>query len=87
MAEAAVLANDPTRRMTGGRALAEMLKLYGDAPMFGMDPFDLLFVGIHRNDRIAFGPERTERLVAELVAIARCTNHRDDLGHESIMTK
>lgn len=36
------LLNDPTRRMLGGRALAEMLKLAGGAPMFGMGGFQLL---------------------------------------------
>lgn len=36
------LRNDPTRRMLGGRALAEMLKLAGGAPMFGMGGFQLL---------------------------------------------
>ena len=39
---ATVLANDPSRRMTGGRALAEMLKLHDVAPMFGMGGFQLL---------------------------------------------
>ncbi len=36
------LRNDPIRRMNGGRALAEMLKLAGGAPMFGMGGFQLL---------------------------------------------
>ena len=36
------IANDPTRRMTGGRALAEMLKLHECGPMFGMGGFQLL---------------------------------------------
>lgn len=36
------LLNDPVRRMLGGRALAEMLKLAGGAPMFGMGGFQLL---------------------------------------------
>ena len=31
-----------TRRMTGGMALAEMLKLSGCGPMFGMGGFQLL---------------------------------------------
>jgi len=39
---ATALANDPSRRMTGGRALAEMLKLHDVAPMFGMGGFQLL---------------------------------------------
>jgi len=34
--------NRPTRTMNGGRALAEMLKLYNAAPMFGMGGFQLL---------------------------------------------
>ena len=36
------IANDPTRRMTGGRALAEMLALHRCGPMFGMGGFQLL---------------------------------------------
>jgi acetolactate synthase-1/2/3 large subunit len=36
------LRNDPVRRMLGGRALAEMLKLAGESPMFGMGGFQLL---------------------------------------------
>ena len=36
------IANDPTRRMTGGRALAEMLKIHECGPMFGMGGFQLL---------------------------------------------
>lgn len=34
--------NDPTVRMTGGRALAEMLKLHQVGPMYGMGGFQLL---------------------------------------------
>ena len=34
--------NDPTLRLTGGRALAEMLKLHEIGPMFGMGGFQLL---------------------------------------------
>ena len=34
--------NDPTVRMTGGRALAEMLKLHEVGPMYGMGGFQLL---------------------------------------------
>ncbi|MFT5391229.1 MAG: acetolactate synthase-1/2/3 large subunit [Gammaproteobacteria bacterium] len=34
--------NDPTIRLTGGRALAEMLKLHEVGPMFGMGGFQLL---------------------------------------------
>ena len=35
-------ANQPAGRMTGGRALAEMLRLHGVGPMFGMGGFQLL---------------------------------------------
>ena len=35
-------ANQPVGRMTGGRALAEMLRLSGVGPMFGMGGFQLL---------------------------------------------
>src|SRR5438034_10802562 len=34
--------NRPEGRMTGGRALAEMLRLSGAGPMFGMGGFQLL---------------------------------------------
>ncbi len=34
--------NDPTRRLTGGYALAEMLRLHDCGPMFGMGGFQLL---------------------------------------------
>src|SRR6266566_1390751 len=34
--------NRPHGRMTGGRALAEMLRLAGAGPMFGMGGFQLL---------------------------------------------
>src|SRR6266568_4869051 len=34
--------NRPSGRMNGGRALAEMLRLYGVGPMFGMGGFQLL---------------------------------------------
>ena len=34
--------NDPTRRMNGGRAVAEMLNAYGGAPVWGMAGFQLL---------------------------------------------
>ena len=36
------LTNRPPRTMSGGRALAEMLKLHNAAPMFGMGGFQLL---------------------------------------------
>src|SRR5207248_10737273 len=38
----AALQNRPHGRMTGGRALAEMLRLSGVGPMFGMGGFQLL---------------------------------------------
>src|SRR6266702_233695 len=38
----AALQNRPHGRMTGGRALAEMLRLSGAGPMFGMGGFQLL---------------------------------------------
>ena len=41
MSDPAALPNDPVP-MTGGRAMAEMLRLYGSAPMFGMGGFQLL---------------------------------------------
>ena len=34
--------NRPEGRMNGGRALAEMLRLSGAGPMFGMGGFQLL---------------------------------------------
>ena len=36
------LSNRPAQPMTGGRALAHMLKLHDAAPMFGMGGFQLL---------------------------------------------
>jgi acetolactate synthase I/II/III large subunit len=36
------LANQPSGRMSGGRAMAEMLRLAGAGPMFGMGGFQLL---------------------------------------------
>ncbi len=36
------VANRPSGRMNGGRALAEMLRLHGVGPMFGMGGFQLL---------------------------------------------
>src|SRR5258708_9671468 len=36
------VANQPQGRMNGGRALAEMLRLHGVGPMFGMGGFQLL---------------------------------------------
>ena len=34
--------NHPPKTMTGGRAIAEMLKLHDSAPIFGMGGFQLL---------------------------------------------
>ncbi len=42
MDAAASQANRPSGRMNGGRALAEMLRLHGVGPMFGMGGFQLL---------------------------------------------
>jgi acetolactate synthase-1/2/3 large subunit len=42
MTEAEQLSNRPAGRMNGGRALAEMLRLAGVGPMFGMGGFQLL---------------------------------------------
>ncbi|HWI26717.1 MAG TPA: thiamine pyrophosphate-binding protein [Stellaceae bacterium] len=42
MSSSPVLANRPSGRMTGGRAMAEMLRLAGAGPMFGMGGFQLL---------------------------------------------
>ena len=42
MTDAEHLSNRPAGRMSGGRALAEMLRLAGVGPMFGMGGFQLL---------------------------------------------
>jgi acetolactate synthase-1/2/3 large subunit len=42
MSTATPLPNRPSGRMTGGRAMAEMLRLAGTGPMFGMGGFQLL---------------------------------------------
>ena len=42
MSEAPALATCPFGRRNGGRAMAEMLKLAGAGPMFGMGGFQLL---------------------------------------------
>ena len=42
MTDAEHLSNRPAGRMNGGRALAEMLRLAGVGPMFGMGGFQLL---------------------------------------------
>ena len=42
MTDAERISNRPSGRMNGGRALAEMLRLAGVGPMFGMGGFQLL---------------------------------------------
>lgn len=42
MSTPSALANTPAGRMSGGRAMAEMLRLAGAGPMFGMGGFQLL---------------------------------------------
>src|SRR5271163_4711683 len=42
MTSAPITSNQPGGRMTGGRALAEMLRLHEVGPMFGMGGFQLL---------------------------------------------
>ena len=42
MSTPAACSNRPSGTMTGGRALAEMLRLAGAGPMFGMGGFQLL---------------------------------------------
>ena len=42
MSDASACSNRPSGRMNGGRALAEMLRLAGAGPMFGMGGFQLL---------------------------------------------
>ena len=42
MSEPKPVGNRPSGRMTGGRAMAEMLRLAGVGPMFGMGGFQLL---------------------------------------------
>jgi acetolactate synthase I/II/III large subunit len=42
MSTTSTLANRPAGRMSGGRAMAEMLRLAGAGPMFGMGGFQLL---------------------------------------------
>lgn len=73
---AATLQNRPSGRMTGGRALAEMLRLSGAGPMFGMGGFQLLpfydavgLVGLNHN---LINDERCGAFAAD--AYARVTN-------------
>ena len=42
MTEQGAISNRPSGRMNGGRAMAEMLRLAGAGPMFGMGGFQLL---------------------------------------------
>src|SRR3954468_9021612 len=51
-----------------------------------LQPFDFLLVGVDRNDGIPLLPERADRAVAELAAIARGADHGDDLGHPCCFT-
>jgi acetolactate synthase-1/2/3 large subunit len=70
------LQNRPSGTMTGGRALAEMLRLSGVGPMFGMGGFQLLpfydavgLVGLHHH---LINDERCGAFAAD--AYARVTN-------------
>ncbi len=69
-------ANRPSGRMTGGRALAEMLRLAGVGPMFGMGGFQLLpFYDAIRQlglRHYLINDERTGAFAAD--AYARVTN-------------
>jgi acetolactate synthase I/II/III large subunit len=72
----ATLHNHPSGTMTGGRALAEMLRLSGAGPMFGMGGFQLLpfydavgLVGLNHN---LINDERCGAFAAD--AYARVTN-------------
>jgi len=73
---AATLQNRPSGRMTGGRALAEMLHLSGAGPMFGMGGFQLLpfydAIGLVGLDHHLINDERCGAFAAD--AYARVTN-------------
>src|SRR3954454_11553151 len=70
------LQNRPSGTMTGGRALAEMLKLAGAGPMFGMGGFQLLpfydAVGLVGLNHHLINDERCGAFAAD--AYARVTN-------------
>ena len=71
------LTNRPSGTMTGGRALAEMLRLSGAGPMFGMGGFQLLpfydAVGLVDLNHNLINDERCGAFAAD--AYARVTNH------------
>jgi len=73
---AATLQNRPSGKMTGGRALAEMLRLSGAGPMFGMGGFQLLpfydAVGLVGLNHHLINDERCGAFAAD--AYARVTN-------------
>src|SRR3954452_11394031 len=73
---AATLQNRPSGTMTGGRALAEMLRLAGAGPMFGMGGVQLLpfydAVGLVGLDHHLINDERCGAFAAD--AYARVTN-------------
>ena len=70
------LQNRPAGTMTGGRALAEMLRLAGAGPMFGMGGFQLLpfydAVGLVGLNHLLINDERCGAFAAD--AYARVTN-------------
>ncbi|MGO8916111.1 MAG: thiamine pyrophosphate-binding protein [Stellaceae bacterium] len=70
------LANHPSGRMSGGRAMAEMLRLAGAGPMFGMGGFQLLpfydAVGQLGLKHCLINDERSGAFAAD--AYARVTN-------------
>ena len=70
------LQNRPSGTMTGGRALAEMLRLAGAGPMFGMGGFQLLpfydVVGLVGLNHHLINDERCGAFAAD--AYARVTN-------------
>src|SRR6201987_3784653 len=72
----ATLQNPPSGTMTGGRALAEMLRLAGAGPMFGMGGFQLLpfynAVGLVGLNHHLINDERCGAFAAD--AYARITN-------------
>src|SRR5580700_6556264 len=73
---ATTLHNRPSGMMTGGRALAEMLRLSGAGPMFGMGGFQLLpfydAVGLVGLTHHLINDERCGAFAAD--AYARVTN-------------